>query len=133
MYNFQKRTFPLPLQLLIVGSLRQTQFFSSLFCRGALMSRLHSPFISILVFLLFFSQVVRYQVFVFRLGLYDLFTCPNYLKHTFLHLSVMFSNFSLSPGLCPSTHLHLCHFQFLHIHVCKLVNSTISSPYSIAI
>ena len=42
-------------------------------------------------------------------------TCPNHLSLTFLHLSVMFSTFSLS--------LHLCHFQFLHV---ELVIGTIS-------
>ena len=52
-------------------------------------------------------------------------TCPNHLSLVFLHLSVMFSSFSISLMLSAlfsrshllfglSTHIHLCPYQFLH-------------------
>ena len=53
-----------------------------------------------------------------------LLTCPNHLNLAFLHLSVMFSTFSLSLMLSfltrslsvwPHARLHFCHFQFRHV------------------
>ena len=56
-----------------------------------------------------------------------LFTWPNHLSIAFLHLSVMFSTFSISLPLWFLTwslsvwphaylaHLHFCHVQFLHM------------------
>ena len=61
-----------------------------------------------------------------------LFKCPIRLSLAFLHLSVTFCTYILSlktlvlsfltclllVAACPSTHLHLCHFYFLHLGAC---------------
>ena len=102
---------------LIVGSLRQKQFYSSQFCRGVHLlssdvSRL-TQYTHLsnyeLIFLFLFSQVV--PMFVFRHNL-----DPNHLRLAFLYLYVMFSTFSFSQMLSfltwsfrlwPVAHLHI--------------------------
>ena len=87
-----------------MGSLRQTQFSSSQFCHGpsfvvliALMSQstqsIHLCF-SLPLFLLPGGTTSR--VFRPTYSWSRLFTCPNHLGLAFLHISVIFSTFSLS-------------------------------------
>ena len=83
----------------VVGSLWQTEFSSSQFCRGhpppllRWFSRQISRSLSIsaLVFLFFFSRAVPSPVFVFPHILVLVSTCSNHLCLTFMHLSVFFS------------------------------------------
>ena len=65
-------------------------------------------------------------------------TCPNHISLDFLHLSVIFHTFTVSPmfsfhawclAVCPSTHLHLCHFPFLLVGAGSLARS----PYRTAL
>ena len=113
---FQNRTIQFsssPHSHLIIIVLSQT---SSLVVRIAFMSRLIQPIHLCSCFLLFFSQVVPSPVFVFWCILYRSFHVHVHITLSsiaLLHLSVMFS---LSQYVA-ATHLHPCHFQFLHVWV----------------
>ena len=104
---------------LVVGSLRQAQFSSNQFCHSSHVSvdTVHpSVMISASVFLFFFSRVVPSPESLFRDSLVIASSCPNHLSIAFLHLSVIFSTFSLSQMLSfltwslsvwPHAHLHI--------------------------
>ena len=97
---------------ILLSQNRTIQFFSSSHSVSW-----YSPSISASVVLLSFSQVLPSPVFVFWYIL-SFSSCVHItLSSTaLLHLSVMFSTFSLSQYVA-ATHLHPRHFQFLHVWV----------------
>ena len=129
---------------LIVASLHQTLFSSIQFCHGLhlLLSRLLSCLDWHITYILRFG-LPRFllpsgtisSVCLPTYAWSHLFRCQNHPSLSFLHLSVIFSTLSL----CPTIHIHLCHFQFhslklklkkypaIHtnnmLHHCELANS----------
>ena len=129
-------------------SLWQTQFSSSQFCHG-----LHLLSIRWLSCLGWFIHLCFWlppfllpggtisRVFLPTYSWSRLLTSPNHLSLAFLHLSVMFSTFSLSLmssfltwslSVWPHAHLHIFIYVTSSFFTCALVTGTVSIPYSIA-
>ena len=123
---------------LVVGSLRQTQFYSSQFCHGLHLLRsdgshvpvdtvhpslfrssslssprwYHLQSLSFDVFLVSPPDVFKPHQSCFRAPLCVLFsTLSLSLMASFLAWSLI----SVWPHAWPSAHLHFCHFQFIHV------------------